>query len=108
MTDFIFMVRDTSYMYVTARGRPTVTNEVVTHEDLGGARVHAAKSGVADGAFDNDLEALTQIRRLVDFLPLSNREKPPVWDSFDDPEREEMSLDTLVPTIPTSPTTSRS
>jgi len=98
MTDFIFMVRDTSYMYVTGpEVVRTVTNEVVTHEDLGGASVHAKKSGVADGAFDNDLEALTQVRRLIDFLPLSNREKPPVWDSFDDPDREEPSLDTLVP-----------
>src|SRR5687767_6694716 len=104
MTDFIFMVRDTSYMYVTGPDVvKTVTNEVVTHEDLGGARVHAAKSGVADGAFDNDLEALTQIRRLVDFLPLSNREKPPVWESYDDPERDEPSLDTLVPENPNKP-----
>src|ERR671932_1370444 len=85
MTDFIFMVKDTSYMYVTGPDVvKTVTNETVTHEDLGGARVHAAKSGVADGAFDNDLEALSQIRRLVDFLPCSNREKPPERESFDD------------------------
>jgi propionyl-CoA carboxylase beta chain len=104
MTDFIFMVRDTSYMYVTGPDVvKTVTNEVVTHEDLGGASVHTKKSGVADGAFDNDLEALTQVRRLVDFLPLSNREKPPVWDSFDDPDREEASLDTLVPENPNKP-----
>ncbi|HEX8568923.1 MAG TPA: acyl-CoA carboxylase subunit beta [Caulobacteraceae bacterium] len=104
MTDFIFMVRDTSYMYVTGPDVvKTVTNEIVTHEDLGGARVHAAKSGVAEGAFDNDLEALTQVRRLIDFLPLSNREKPPVWESYDDPEREEPSLDTLVPSNPNQP-----
>jgi propionyl-CoA carboxylase beta chain len=104
MTDFIFMVRDTSYMYVTGPDVVrTVTNEVVTHEDLGGASVHSKKSGVADGAFDNDLEALTQVRRLIDFLPLSNREKPPVWDSFDDPDREEPSLDTLVPANPNKP-----
>ena len=61
------------------------------------------KSGVADGAFDNDLEALTQVRRLVDFLPLSNREKPPVRESFDEPDREEPSLDTLVPANPNKP-----
>ncbi|HBH91471.1 MAG TPA: methylmalonyl-CoA carboxyltransferase, partial [Hyphomonadaceae bacterium] len=73
-----FMVKDTSYMYVTGPDVvKTVTNETVSHEDLGGARVHAGKSGVVDGAFDNDIEALTQIRRLVDFLPLSNREKAP-------------------------------
>jgi propionyl-CoA carboxylase beta chain len=104
MTDFIFMVKNTSYMYVTGPDVvKTVTNETVTHEDLGGARVHAMKSGVAEGAFDNDLEALTQVRRLIDFLPLSNREKPPVRESFDDAERPEMSLDTLVPSNPNKP-----
>ena len=98
MTDFIFMVKDTSYMYVTGPDVVrAVTHEDVTHEELGGARVHCQKSGVADGAFDNDLEALTQVRRLIDFLPLSNREKPPVRQSLDDPDREEPSLDTLVP-----------
>ncbi|MGZ8369876.1 MAG: acyl-CoA carboxylase subunit beta, partial [Caulobacteraceae bacterium] len=98
MTDFIFMVKDTSYMYVTGPDVvKTVTNETVSHEDLGGARVHATRSGVADGAFDNDLEALSQVRRLVDFLPLSNREKPPVREPMDEPDREEASLDTLVP-----------
>ncbi len=104
MTDFIFMVRDTSYMYVTGPDVvKTVTNEEVSHEDLGGARVHAAKSGVVEGAFDNDFEALTQIRRLVDFLPLSNREKPPVRPSFDSLDRSELSLDTLVPEDPNKP-----
>ena len=102
--DFIFMVKDTSYMYVTGPDVvKTVTHEDVSHEDLGGYRVHAVKSGVADGAFENDLEALTQIRRLVDFLPLSNREKPPVRRSFDEPDREEPSLDTLVPANPNKP-----
>jgi propionyl-CoA carboxylase beta chain len=104
MTDFIFMVKDTSYMYVTGPDVvKTVTNEVVSHEDLGGARVHAAKSGVADGAFDNDIQALTQMRRLINYLPLSNKEKPPVVSSFDDPERSEPSLDTLVPANPNTP-----
>jgi len=104
MTDFIFMVKDTSYMYVTGPDVvKTVTNEEVSHEDLGGARVHAAKSGVAEGAFDNDLEAMTQIRRLIDFLPGSNREKPPIRESFDDAERDEPSLDTLVPANPNKP-----
>ena len=104
MTDFIFMVRDTSYMFVTGPDVvKTVTNEVVTAEELGGARVHASKSGVAEGAFDNDLEALTQVRRLVDFLPTSNREKPPVRESFDEMYREEASLDTLVPANPNKP-----
>jgi propionyl-CoA carboxylase beta chain len=104
LTDFIFMVKDTSYMYVTGPDVvKTVTNEVVTHEELGGARVHAGKSGVADGAFENDLEALAEVRRLIGFLPLSNREKPPVRDSYDDPERDEASLDTLVPANPNQP-----
>jgi propionyl-CoA carboxylase beta chain len=104
MTDFIFMVKDTSYMFVTGPDVvKTVTNEVVTAEELGGARVHAAKSGVAEGAFENDLEALTQVRRLIDFLPSSNREKAKVRESFDDPHRAEPSLDTLVPTDPGKP-----
>ncbi len=104
ITDFIFMVRDTSYMFVTGPDVvKTVTNETVTAEDLGGARVHSAKSGVADGAFDNDLEALAQVRRLVGFLPSSNREKAPVRESYDEPDREERSLDTLVPANPNTP-----
>jgi len=91
-------------MYVTGPDVvKTVINEDVSHEDLGGYRVHALKSGVADGAFDNDLEALTQVRRLIDFLPSSNREKPPVRESFDDPDRAEPSLDTLVPESPNKP-----
>jgi propionyl-CoA carboxylase beta chain len=104
ITDFIFMVKDTSYMYVTGPDVvKTVTHEEVSHEELGGYRVHALKSGVADGAFENDLEALTQVRRLVDFLPLSNREKPPVRESFDEPYRDDASLDTLVPANPNKP-----
>ena len=104
MTDFIFMVRDTSYMFVTGPDVVrTVTNEVVTAEELGGARVHAGKSGVAEGAFDNDLEAMTQVRRLVDFLPLSNRDKPPLRESYDEIDRGEASLDTLVPANPNKP-----
>jgi propionyl-CoA carboxylase beta chain len=104
MTDFIFMVKDTAYMYVTGPDVvKTVINEEVSHEELGGYRVHALKSGVADGAFDNDLEALTQVRRLIDFLPGSNREKPPAREPFDDPDRAEPSLDTLVPASPNKP-----
>ncbi len=104
MTDFIFMVKDTSYMFVTGPDVvKTVTNENVTHEDLGGARVHSQKSGVVDGAFENDIEALQQIRRMIDFLPSSNREKPPVIKSFDDPDRRDMSLNTLVPSNPNTP-----
>ncbi|MCG7627431.1 acyl-CoA carboxylase subunit beta [Epibacterium sp. MM17-32] len=98
MTDFIFMVKDTSYMFVTGPDVvKTVTNEQVTAEELGGASTHTKKSSVADGAFENDVEALAEVRRLVDFLPLNNREKPPVRPFFDDPARIEDSLDTLIP-----------
>ena len=104
MTDFIFMVRDTSYMFVTGPDVvKTVTNEVVSAEELGGARTHTTKSSVADGAFADDAEALMEVRRLVDFLPLSNREKPPVRPFFDDPARLEPSLDTLIPQNPNQP-----
>ncbi len=104
MTDFIFMVRDTSYMFVTGPDVvKTVTNEIVTAEELGGAKTHTSKSSVADGAFDNDIDALRQIRKLFDFLPLNNRDKPPVRPFFDDPNRMEMSLDTLVPENPNKP-----
>ncbi len=104
MTDFIFMVRDSSYMFVTGPDVvKTVTNEVVTAEELGGAKTHTTKSSVADAAFDNDVEALIQTRRLIDFLPLSNREKPPVRPFFDDVARVETSLDTLIPDNPNKP-----
>ncbi|AXI43074.1 acyl-CoA carboxylase subunit beta [Sulfitobacter sp. SK011] len=104
MTDFIFMVKDSSYMFVTGPDVvKTVTNEVVTAEELGGASTHTRKSSVADGAFENDVEALAEVRRLVDFLPANNREKPPVRPFFDDPERIEASLDTLVPANANAP-----
>ena len=104
MTDFIFMVRDSSYMFVTGPDVvKTVTNEIVTAEELGGAKTHTTKSSVADGAYENDLVALLEVRRLVDFLPLSNREKPPVRPFFDPPDRVDMSLDTLVPANPNTP-----
>ena len=104
MTDFIFMVKDTSYMFVTGPDVvKTVTNEVVTAEELGGASTHTKKSSVADGAFENDVEALREVRNLVDFLPLNNREKPPVRPFFDGPSRIDASLDTLVPENPNTP-----
>ena len=104
MTDFIFMVRDTSYMFVTGpEVVRTVTNETVTQEELGGAATHTARSGVADLAFDNDVQALHEIRRFVDFLPLNNREKPPTRPTGDEAERRERSLDTLVPPNPNKP-----
>ena len=104
MTDFIFMVKDTSYMFVTGPDVvKTVTGEHVTQEELGGAKTHTSKSSVADGSFQNDVETLLQMRRLYDFLPLSNRETPPHRPSFDDPSRVEISLDTLVPDNPNKP-----
>ncbi len=104
MTDFIFMVKDSSYMFVTGPDVvKTVTNEHVTAEELGGATTHTRKSSVADGAFENDVEALAEIRRLFDFLPLNNRQKAPVRPFFDDPQRVETSLDTLVPDNPNQP-----
>ncbi len=104
MTDFIFMVKDTSYMFVTGPDVvKTVTHENVTHEQLGGAVTHTTKSGVADNAFENDVEALLQLRRFVDFLPTSNREPPPVRSTADPAERDDLSLDTLVPSNPNKP-----
>ena len=104
MTDFIFMVKDTSYMFVTGpEVVKTVTNETVTAEELGGASVHAVKSSVADRGYENDVEALLQMRRLIDFLPASNTADLPEWPTFDDGERIDMSLDTLVPDNPNKP-----
>ncbi len=98
MTDFIYMVKDSSYMFVTGPDVvKTVTNEVVTAEELGGAKTHTSKSSVADGAFENDIEALSEVRRLFDFLPLNNKERAPVRPFYDSQERLEKSLDTLVP-----------
>ena len=98
MTDFIFMVKDSSYMFVTGpEVVKTVTHEDVTAEELGGAISHSTKSGVADLAFENDVEALLLLRRLYNYLPLNNREKPPVRKSGDPADRQDFSLDTLVP-----------
>ncbi|MGH7014950.1 MAG: acyl-CoA carboxylase subunit beta [Stellaceae bacterium] len=104
MTDFIFMVQDSSYMFVTGPDVvKTVTHETVTHEELGGARTHTTKSGVADLAFANDAEAILQLRRFLDFLPASSRETPPVRPTEDPADRVENSLDTLVPANPNKP-----
>jgi propionyl-CoA carboxylase beta chain len=104
MTDFICMVRDSSYMFVTGPDVVrTVTQEEVTHEELGGAATHTRRSGVADLAFDNDVQALSEVRRFFDFLPASNREPPPSRPTEDPAEREEPALDTLVPSSPNKP-----
>jgi propionyl-CoA carboxylase beta chain len=98
LTDFTFMVKDTSYMYITG---PDVVkqamNETVTHADLGGWKAHSAKSGVAHRAFANDLDALTQARDFVDFLPLSNKDAVPVRATEDPSDRMDFSLDNIVP-----------
>jgi propionyl-CoA carboxylase beta chain len=104
MTDFIFMVSDTSYLFVTGpEVVKTVTHEAVTQEELGGALTHTTRSGVADLAFANDVEALIELRRFIDFLPASNRAKPPLRPSTDPRDRVEHSLDTLVPHSPNRP-----
>ena len=104
LTDFIFMVRDSSYMFLTGPDvLKTVTNEIVTAEELGGAKTHTTKSSVADGAFDNDLETLSEIRRLFDFLPLNNRTGSPVRKFYDKHDRIDESLDTIVPENPNIP-----
>src|ERR1700761_2003665 len=107
LTDFVFMVQGTSYMFITGpEVTKTVTHEDVTPEELGGSKIHTTRSSVADGAYDNDITCLEEIRRLYDFLPLNNRdtapqrparEAAPHWPVEDDPRRQDMSLDTLVP-----------
>jgi propionyl-CoA carboxylase beta chain len=104
MTDFIFMVRNTSYMFVTGPDVvKTVTNEEVTAEELGGASVHTTRSSIADRAFDNDVECLLQMRRLMDFLPQNNKEPVPYLPTRDDIRRQEPSLGTLIPKDPHRP-----
>jgi propionyl-CoA carboxylase beta chain len=104
MTDFIFMVKDTSYLFVTGpEVVKTVTHETVTQRELGGALTHTTRSGVADLAFDNDVEALVELRRFIDFLPPSNRVQPPLRSTSDPPNRVEPSLDTLVPSSANKP-----
>jgi propionyl-CoA carboxylase beta subunit len=104
MTDFIFMVKDSSYMFVTGpEVVKTVTHEEVTAEELGGAITHSTRSGVADLAFENDVEALMMVRRFFNYLPPNNREHPPHRPTTDPADRTEMSLDTLVPDNPNKP-----
>ena len=104
MTDFIFMVKDTSYMFVTGPDVvKTVTNETVTAEELGGAKVHTTKSSIADNAYENDVEVLLQMRRLMDFLPSNNQAGVPKLPTQDAPDRMEKSLDTLIPDNPNKP-----
>jgi len=104
MTDFIFMIKDTSYLFVTGpEVVKTVTHETVTQEELGGALTHTTRSGVADLAFENDVEGLIELRRFIDFLPASNRVQPPSRPTTDPSERVEPSLGTLVPSSTNKP-----
>ncbi len=104
ITDFILMVEDTSYMFVTGPDVvKTVTHEVVSAEKLGGAITHTTHSGVADLSFDNDIHTLMMTRRLFNFLPLNNQSSPPKRETSDTPDRVEISLDTLVPDNPNHP-----
>ncbi|MBT0667534.1 acyl-CoA carboxylase subunit beta [Novosphingobium profundi] len=98
MTDFIFMVKDSSYMFVTGPDVvKTVTNEVVTQEELGGAITHSSKTSVSDLALENDIEALLAARDFIDFLPASNRDEVPERPNSDPWDRMEHSLDTIIP-----------
>lgn len=98
MTDFIFMVKDSSYMFVTGpEVVKTVTNEIVTQEELGGAITHSSKTSVSDLALENDIEALLAARDFFDFLPSSNRDETPERPCADPWDRQEASLDTIIP-----------
>ena len=104
LTDFIFMVRNSSYMFVTGPDVvKAVTNEIVSFEDLGGASVHAEESGVCHLAADSEADTLFLIRKLLGYLPQNNMEDPPFVDMGDDPLRRESALDTLVPDDPSKP-----
>ena len=104
LTDFIFMVENSSYMFVTGPDVvKTVTNEEISKEDLGGAKLHAKKTGVVDGSFKDDVTLLLQMRRLLSFLPLSNTEKAPEILSSDPVDRRNYELDDLVPENPNKP-----
>ena len=104
LADFVFMVANTSHLFVTGPDIVrTVASEATNAQELGGAQVHAEKSGLCDRVYANDFEALKQMRRLIDFLPASNADGPPEWPSFDDTARLDPSLDTLIPDDPHQP-----
>ena len=104
MTDFIFMVEQSSYMFVTGPDVvKTVTHEQVSHEELGGAKTHTETSGVADCTYSDDVVALAEIRRFLDFLPSSNREKPPCFSYYESSDGLDLSLNNLIPADPQKP-----
>ncbi|MEN8246723.1 MAG: carboxyl transferase domain-containing protein [Thermodesulfobacteriota bacterium] len=101
MTDYIFMVKDSSYMFITGpEVIKSVTGEEITFEDLGGAMAHNEKSGVAQFACESDQDALDQIKKLLSYLPSNNMEDPPVVDTGDSPQRKDPALDTIIPDSP--------
>jgi propionyl-CoA carboxylase beta chain len=104
ITDFIFMVKNTSYMFVTGPNVvKTVTHEEVTFEELGGAETHAGRSGVAHFACENELDCLRRVRKMMTFLPSSNRNKPPLIPTADAPDRVCSRLDSIIPPNPNKP-----
>ncbi len=104
LTDFIFMVRDSSYMFVTGPDVvKAVTNEIVSFEDLGGASVHSEISGICHVAADSEADTLFLIQKLLGYLPQNNMEDPPFVDTGDDPLRRDEALDSIIPDDPSKP-----
>ncbi|MBS1913156.1 MAG: acyl-CoA carboxylase subunit beta, partial [Bacteroidetes bacterium] len=104
ITDFIIMAQNTSYMFVTGPNVvKTVTHEDVTQEELGGAMTHASKSGVAHFAAADEVEALLTVRKLLGYMPLNNREQPPVVDLDDPADRKDYTLNAIIPDNPNKP-----
>src|SRR5512136_1689871 len=104
ITDFIFMVKDTSYMFLSSPDViKSVTQEEVSREDLGGARTHSTRSGVAHFAFDDEEAAIRAVRELLSYLPLNNTDDPPALPTVDDPTRRDDALRTIVPENPNKP-----
>jgi len=101
ITDFILMAKNTSYMFVTGPNVvKTVTHEIVTSEELGGAMVHAGKSGVAHFACENEAEVISTLRKLISYMPQNNLEDPPFRETADPSDREDEILNTIVPDNP--------
>ncbi len=101
MTDFIFMVKESSYMFITGPNViKAVTGEKITFEDLGGAMTHNEKSGVAQFACESDEDAIIQMKKLLSYLPSNNMEDPPYVMPTDDPNRADESLDSIIPDNP--------
>ncbi|RLE89890.1 MAG: methylmalonyl-CoA carboxyltransferase [Thermoprotei archaeon] len=104
LQDFIFMVRDISYMFLTGpKVVKAALGETVTFQELGGADIHGSKSGVAHFVVDSEEELYTEIKRLLSYLPLNNMDDPPVVKSNDDPERREERLNNIIPSEPLEP-----